>query len=88
MDSKAVEGLPYQGILAKSRFPLEPAAPVGSGELTDGHGKAVHQGKGWVVLHQVQESAPDQFLDLPGVRAACRVKVVRCTYPKAGKKWV
>jgi hypothetical protein len=67
MDSEAVEGLPYQSVLAKSRLPLEPAAPVRSGGLTDRQGKAVHQGESGVVLHQVQESLPDQFLDLPEV---------------------
>jgi hypothetical protein len=67
MDSKAVEGLTYQGILAISRLPFEPSTPISSGELTDGQGKAVDHSKGGVVRYRVQELAPYQFLDLPEV---------------------
>jgi hypothetical protein len=67
MDTEAVEGLPDQSIPAESRLSFEPATPVSPGELTHRQGEAVHQSKGGVIWYQLQESSPDQFLDLPEV---------------------
>jgi hypothetical protein len=67
MEPEAVEGLPVQDIFPEGSFPSEPLAAVGSGELTNGNGEAIHQSEGRVVLDQTQKLLPNLLLDLPEV---------------------